>query len=168
MKKRKMLKTVRKTTIAARKDEVADREEPILHRIKTMTDELRKTLANRIAQREARARDIRRLGGLVKSLSFSTDASRGRLPKIVYCDCSIFDPAIESVANALCGCGKRHLRLYRDDVIHWRGKHWGLECAFRFAATFVTPQAEKTKPRSPHTIAGRRSFSKPQATRRSR
>ena len=118
MKNPKVLKTVRKTTIAVREDEVADREEPILQKIKAKTNESRKTLAERIAQREARTRDIRQLRGIVKSPSFCTEASRGRTPEIVYCDCSIFDPAIEDIANALCGCGKRHLRLYRDEVIH--------------------------------------------------
>ena len=32
-----------------------------------------------------------------------------------------------------CGCGEHDLWTYRDDVIHWRGQHWALECAFEAA-----------------------------------
>ncbi len=33
-----------------------------------------------------------------------------------------------------CGCGQDHERVYRDAVIHWRGGHWWLACAFRLLA----------------------------------
>lgn len=156
MKTPKKLKTVRKSTIAARKPVVADREEPILQRKIRMSDELQKTFDDRSALREARTRDVRELRGIVKSPSFCAEGSRGRLPKIVYCDCNMFDPAIEDVANALCGCGKQHLRLYRDDVIHWRGKHWSLECAFRFAASIVpTTKIRRLKPTTPARVSKR-------------
>lgn len=35
---------------------------------------------------------------------------------------------LEQVA---CGCGDHDARLYRDHVVHWRGQHWRIGCAFR-------------------------------------
>lgn len=29
-----------------------------------------------------------------------------------------------------CGCGEHRARLYRDHVVHWRGEHWRIVCAF--------------------------------------
>lgn len=30
---------------------------------------------------------------------------------------------------ALCGCGKRHIRTYRDeDTYHFEGRHWSSYC----------------------------------------
>ncbi len=28
-----------------------------------------------------------------------------------------------------CGCGAADVRPYRDDCVHWRGKHWTTKCA---------------------------------------
>lgn len=153
-----------KTTKGLRKAGVASRDAANEDRVQK-SDQALKKLAGTVIRNDTRPRDVR---GVAKSPTFSKEVLRGPLPKIVYCDCNIFDPAAGDIANALCGCGKRHLRLYRDEVIHWRGTHWKLECAFRFASTFVPPQTEKTKPRSPRTIAGRRSQPESQTKRRTR
>jgi hypothetical protein len=53
------------------------------------------------------------------------------------CDCPWLDNTAEargiSGGTALCGCGHFHARLFRNDVIHWEGRHWVLWCAFREA-----------------------------------
>lgn len=62
---------------------------------------------------------------LSKEINLMTD--------IVWCECDWMDPEVE--ATPACGCGAPSCvcRLYRDHVIHWRGKHWKIECAFRQA-----------------------------------
>lgn len=49
------------------------------------------------------------------------------------CNCDPFDGDGIEYMTAVCGCGERHARLYRDHVIHWMGKHWVIECAFKEA-----------------------------------
>ncbi len=63
---------------------------------------------------------------------------------IKYCNCMVED---FPQWTAMCGCGKRHARLYRDEVIHWQGQHWVLACAFKYAARFV-PKPETSTLRS--------------------
>lgn len=41
-----------------------------------------------------------------------------------WCDCE------DMLQDIPCGCGEDNARLYRDSVIHWRGGHWRVECAF--------------------------------------
>lgn len=136
MNKTKALKTVRKTAKGLRKAGVITRD--ALNEDRVLKSDLAlKKLAGTVIRDDTRPRDVRRLRGIVKPPAFRKEVLRGPLPEIAYCECNIFGPAVGDIANALCGCGERHLRLYRDDVIHWRGKHWGLQCAFRFASTFV-------------------------------
>jgi len=57
------------------------------------------------------------------------DDEKEKINKWEYCNCDFFEkPSIIE-----CGCGKKHLRLYRDEVIHWQGKHWDMMCAFEEA-----------------------------------
>jgi hypothetical protein len=32
-----------------------------------------------------------------------------------------------------CGCGTKHLKFYRGEIIHWRDEHWLPMCAFNKA-----------------------------------
>ncbi len=50
-----------------------------------------------------------------------------------YCNCISTSDPDDLTPTVECGCGENHCRLYRDTVIHWRDKHWLLECAFRAA-----------------------------------
>lgn len=52
------------------------------------------------------------------------------------CDCDV--DKFEAW-TAECGCGETHARLFRDNVIHWQGKHWRLECAFEEALRRLQP-----------------------------
>lgn len=47
-----------------------------------------------------------------------------------YCDCAWMDIPEQDL---LCGCGQHITRPYRDVVVHWRGKHWTLACAWVYA-----------------------------------
>ena len=42
------------------------------------------------------------------------------------CDCSWFDEETDPIQP--CGCGKEQIRLYRDTVFHYEGKHWRSVC----------------------------------------
>ena len=55
-----------------------------------------------------------------------------------FCDCDWFEM---QEPTAVCGCGERHARLYRDRVIHWRGGHWVLWCAFQQAVKELNTRA---------------------------
>ena len=61
-----------------------------------------------------------------------TNADLAKIAKDVrgyeLCTCYAFPDVIP-----VCGCGEKHLRLYRDHVIHWLGQHWEIECAFQYA-----------------------------------
>jgi hypothetical protein len=57
------------------------------------------------------------------------------------CDCNWLDKNTES--EQMCGCGEKHCRLYRDEVIHWLGKHWTLDCAFKHAVALLKQKNEK-------------------------
>lgn len=46
------------------------------------------------------------------------------------CDC---DWRASSRDTVTCGCGEWHCRLYKDQVVHWEGKHWLIVCAFEEA-----------------------------------
>jgi len=53
------------------------------------------------------------------------------------CDCDWLDENIENMQP--CGCGKADCQVYLsnqawgDRLIHWRGKHWKIRCAFEAA-----------------------------------
>jgi hypothetical protein len=47
-----------------------------------------------------------------------------------HCDCIWTDP--ERAESHLCGCGSVHLDMLKDNIIHWKEKHWNLECAFKY------------------------------------
>ncbi len=40
------------------------------------------------------------------------------------CECE------DRLRDVPCGCGEDPARLYRDEVVHWRGEHWRVGCAF--------------------------------------
>lgn len=163
--KSKGSKVVRGTTKGLRKAGVTGRDAANEDRVQ-QSDQALKKLAGTVIRNDTRPRVVRRLREIVYPPAFSKEVLRGPLPEVVYCDCNIFRPTIGDIANALCGCGERHLRLYRDDVIHWRGKHWGLACAFRFASTFVPSVVEQSaKLRSSKKVTSRRRASKPRAKR---
>jgi hypothetical protein len=55
-------------------------------------------------------------------------------PIVDYCDCPwIGEDAVDALQD--CGCRKdgHQVRLYRDVVVHWKGEHWRVECAFEDA-----------------------------------
>ena len=58
--------------------------------------------------------------------------------KYEVCDCSFFEFEEDIAPIVKCGCGETHARLYRDYVIHWRGEHWRLECAFEKATKIIS------------------------------
>lgn len=71
------------------------------------------------------------------------------------CDCHQ-----HQVIEVPCGCGQGHMaRLYRDHVVHWRGKHWNVQCAFAQAASDLAaltgerPQLECPLPETPEAPA---------------
>ena len=45
------------------------------------------------------------------------------------CDCDW----VADEDTKTCGCGEKHCRLYRDNVIHWDGVHWLYPCALKAA-----------------------------------
>jgi len=49
------------------------------------------------------------------------------------CECNWLDPEQNDYIDSVqvCGCGESHCRLYRNYIIHWLGKHWKMECAFK-------------------------------------
>jgi hypothetical protein len=53
------------------------------------------------------------------------------------CDCSWVTDVPGGLAP--CGCGGEDCvcMVYRDEVIHWLGKHWLLACAFRQALAWA-------------------------------
>jgi hypothetical protein len=53
-------------------------------------------------------------------------------PIAEYCRCD-WMKEVEALQD--CGCGRddHHVRLYRDVVVHWKGGHWRIECAFEDA-----------------------------------
>jgi hypothetical protein len=61
-----------------------------------------------------------------------------------WCECD-WGPGSGTDCDQPCGCGTGHAaRLYRDSVVHWRGGHWRVECAFAVAATDIkTLQQQK-------------------------
>ena len=65
------------------------------------------------------------------------------MTNIVWCECNWMAPEVE--VTPVCGCGDATCvcRLYRDHVIHWRGKHWKIECAFRQANSELESLHEK-------------------------
>ncbi len=75
-----------------------------------------------------------------------TPVTKSRIT-IEYCNCMVEDFPFWT---AKCGCGETHARLYRDQVIHWLGQHWVLECAFKHAARFVPEQKASTKRSAKH------------------
>ena len=46
-----------------------------------------------------------------------------------YCDCNWMDDEPFSGGTTMCGCGEHHARGYRDNLVHWDGKHWRMTCA---------------------------------------
>lgn len=55
-------------------------------------------------------------------------------PEWEHCECAWMDIPD---ADLLCGCGQHITRPYRDTVVHWRGKHWTLTCAFGYAVNLL-------------------------------
>lgn len=52
-------------------------------------------------------------------------------PEAQDCDCDWLGELEEH--DFSCGCGEAETRPYRDEVIHWKGSHWTIRCAFREA-----------------------------------
>ena len=46
-----------------------------------------------------------------------------------FCNCDPF----EGESPIACGCGRDHIYLIKGNILHWRGKHWRLWCAFEWA-----------------------------------
>ena len=69
----------------------------------------------------------------------STDTNR----RMDWCDCNWLDDF--PGGSIPCGCGKPECvcRLFRDPVIHWRGGHWRLDCAFLKLETIAISEAAK-------------------------
>lgn len=67
-----------------------------------------------------------------KRLSPPDDCSRMSL-KDGDCNCVWIEN--QDLADQPCGGCENDVRLYRDDPIHWRDKHWHLRCAFERART---------------------------------
>ena len=71
--------------------------------------------------------------------------SRGDSPRLLLkdgnCNCEWIGKG--DLATPPCGGCENNVRLYRDDPIHWRNKHWHLRCAFEQAKSELGN--EKTK-----------------------
>lgn len=73
-------------------------------------------------------------------LSSRNDSSEMAL-KDGNCNCIwIGDQGLEVRA---CGGCKKDVRLYRDDPIHWRNKHWHLRCAFEQAKSELAGESNR-------------------------
>lgn len=65
-----------------------------------------------------------------------------------YCDCALkegYTTNIDVFGTKECGCGEKHCREYRDTVIHWKGKHWLIECAFTGGLKIIKELEDYTK-----------------------
>jgi hypothetical protein len=53
--------------------------------------------------------------------------------------CTCYEDEGMTSANCACGCGT--IRLYRDDPVHWRGKHWHAICGVKAEAVAAEREA---------------------------
>ena len=43
-----------------------------------------------------------------------------------------------SALMAMCGCGERHIRTYRDeDIYHFHGRHWSSHCLLKHLVSVI-------------------------------